>query len=102
MIRKVSEGVLEVDASLSLRDLADDYDLHLPRDAGYATLAGFVLARLGVIPKGGENFVFEGRRYTVAEMDGRRVARVRVEKMPSTSPQPTAAASAVRAEGRRQ
>jgi CBS domain containing-hemolysin-like protein len=72
---------LVVDGSLGLRELADDYDLALPRGAGYETLAGFVLAQLGVIPRGGETFVFEGRRYTVLEMDGRRVARVRVEKL---------------------
>ncbi|MBZ5516086.1 MAG: hemolysin family protein [Acidobacteriia bacterium] len=80
-IHRVGENVLVVDGSLSLRELADDYDLALPRGGGYETLAGFVLAQLGVIPRGGETFVFEGRRYTVLEMDGRRVARVRVEKL---------------------
>lgn len=90
-IHKVSEGVLLVDASLSLRELADDYEIVLPRGAGYETLAGFVLARLGIVPQGGERFGFEGRRYTVAEMDGRRVAKVKVEKLASSSPQPAAA-----------
>ncbi|HET7842206.1 MAG TPA: hemolysin family protein [Terriglobia bacterium] len=79
-IRKLGENVMVVDASLSVRELADDYDLALPRGAGYETLAGFVLARLGTIPKGGESFVFEGRRYTVLEMEGRRVAKVKVER----------------------
>lgn len=82
VIRKIGADVFEVDAALSLRDFADDYQISLPREAGYATLAGFVLARLGLIPKGGESFVFEGRRYTVTEMEGRRVAKVKVEKMP--------------------
>lgn len=81
-IRRVSENVLVVDGALSLRDLADDYEIVLPRGAGYETLAGFVVARLGFIPRGGESFVFEGRRYTVLEMDARRVARARVEKLP--------------------
>ncbi|MBI1982990.1 MAG: HlyC/CorC family transporter [Acidobacteria bacterium] len=81
-IRHVSENVLVVDGALSLRDLADDYEIVLPRGAGYETLAGFVVARLGFIPRGGESFVFEGRRYTVLEMDARRVARARVEKLP--------------------
>ncbi len=88
VIRKLSENIMEVDASLSLRDLADDYHIVLPRGAGYATLAGFILARLGVIPKGGENFLFEDWRYTVTEMEGRRVARVKVEKLPATSVPP--------------
>lgn len=86
-IQKVGEGVLDVDASVSLRDLADEYDIVLPRGRGYETLAGFILARLGFIPKVGETFVFEGRRYTALEMAGRRVAKVRVEKLPVAASQ---------------
>ncbi len=82
-IRKLSENVLVVDASVSLRDLGNDFAIILPRDAGYETLAGFLLARFGIIPKGGETFVFEGRRYAVAEMEGRRVSKVRIEKLPA-------------------
>ncbi|HEV2177549.1 MAG TPA: hemolysin family protein [Terriglobia bacterium] len=82
-IQKVSENVLLVDAALGLRELAEDYGIRLPRGAGYETLAGFLLARLGLIPRGGETLVFEGRRYTVAEMDGRRISKVRVERLPA-------------------
>jgi len=82
VVRAFGENVMEVDGGLSLRELASDYDVILPRDGGYETMAGFVLARLGQIPKGGESFLWEDRRYTVTEMDGRRVARVRVEKLP--------------------
>lgn len=80
-IQKIGENILVVDGSLGLRDLAADHKIILPRGAGYETLAGFVLARLGKIPKGGESFVFDGRRYTVLEMEGRRVSKVRVEKL---------------------
>ncbi len=91
-IHKVAENILVVDSSLSLRDLAEDYDIVLPRDAGYQTLAGFVLERLGTIPQGGESFLFEGRRYTVLEMDGRRVAKMKVEKIPVPTSTPQAPA----------
>ena len=83
-IHQVSGNVLLMDASIGLRELANDYDIVLPRGAGYETLAGFVLSFLGVIPKGGESFVYEGRRFTVAEMDGWRVAKVRIERIPIT------------------
>jgi CBS domain containing-hemolysin-like protein len=83
-IHRVGENVLVVDASVNLRELANDYQIVLPRGAGSETLAGFVLDRLGVIPKGSETFVFEGRRYTVLELDGRRVVKVRVEKLVPT------------------
>jgi MoxR-like ATPase len=66
-------------------DAASERDIVLPRGAGYETLAGFVLAMLGFIPQGGESFVFEGRRYTVLEVEGRRVVKVRIESMPSTT-----------------
>jgi CBS domain containing-hemolysin-like protein len=81
-IHQVSGNVLLMDASISLRELANDYEIVLPRAVGYETLAGFVLSLLGVIPKGGESVTYEGRRFTVAEMDGRRVAKVRIEKLP--------------------
>jgi len=83
-IHQVSGNVLLMDASIGLRELANDYDIVLPRGVGYETLAGFVLSFLGVIPKGGESFVYEGRRFTVAEMDGWRVAKVRIERLPVT------------------
>jgi CBS domain containing-hemolysin-like protein len=86
-VRKVGENVLVVDASMSLRDLASDRDIVLPRGAGYETLAGFVLARLGFIPHGGESFIFESRRYTVLEVEGRRVSKIRIETLPSAAPE---------------
>lgn len=89
VIHQIGENVLVVDGSLSLLDLADDYEVVLPRDQGYATLAGFVLAHLGFVPTGGESFVFEGCRYTVLEMNRRRVARVKVEKLLPATRKPT-------------
>jgi len=44
-------------------------------------LAGFLLTRLGHIPKVGESVIFEGRRMTVVEMEKRRISRVRVEPL---------------------
>jgi CBS domain containing-hemolysin-like protein len=90
-IHQVGENVLVVDGSINLRALADEYGVILPREMGYETLAGFVLERLGLIPRGGESFIFETRRYTVLDVEGRRVTRVRVEKLPASA---TAAAPA--------
>jgi CBS domain containing-hemolysin-like protein len=46
----------------------------------YETLAGFVLAVLGRIPAAGEGFDHDGWRLEVVELDGRRVATVRVRR----------------------
>jgi putative hemolysin len=52
----------------------------LPEDSAYATVGGFVLAQLGFIPRGGESFEYGQFRFTVVEMDGRRVARVKIQR----------------------
>ena len=90
VIQRVGENVAFNEDDPENAQLADDYGIHLPRGAGYETLAGFVLASLGSIPTGGETFVFQGRRYTVAQMDGRRVAKVRVEKLANVAAQSSA------------
>jgi len=80
--QRLSANVLVLDGTIGLRQLAEDYGIELPRGAGYETLAGFVLDQLGAVPWGGETFVFENRRYSVVVMEDRRIARVRVEKIP--------------------
>jgi magnesium and cobalt exporter, CNNM family len=72
-------GALLMDGGVNLRDLEMQMQWSLPRDGGVETLAGFLLVRLGHIPRPGEHVDFEGRRLTITEMEGRRVTRVRVE-----------------------
>ncbi len=76
-----SDLALVLDGSVGLRDLEIQYGLELPRDAGFETLAGFVLARLQRIPTVGEGFDYEGHRFVVEEMEGHRIAKVRIEKL---------------------
>ena len=75
------ESVLSLEGAVNIRDLETQHGLLLPRDAGFETLAGFVLARLQRIPYLGESFEYEGHRYTVEEMEGHRIARVKIEKL---------------------
>ena len=84
------------DASLGLRDLESQYNIVLPEDRSYATVGGFALAQLGFIPRGGESFDFEGYRFTVVEMDRRRVARVKIQRL-KTAPERAGSSPAVEA-----
>jgi putative hemolysin len=79
-------GALVLEGTENLRDLETQLHLKLPRDEGYETLGGFVLTRLDRIPKAGESFEFESRRFTVVEMDERRVAKVKVEVLKPKEP----------------
>jgi putative hemolysin len=76
-----ADAAMIFDASLSLHDLESRYNIRLPEDPAYATAGGFALAQLGFIPRGGESFDYEGSRFTVVEMDRRRVARLKIQRL---------------------
>jgi putative hemolysin len=73
-------GDIEVDGLLNLDDFADETGVELP-DGPYETVAGFLAAQLGKVPSVGDEGAVDGYKITVLEMDGRRVARVRVHRV---------------------
>src|SRR5437588_12218405 len=77
----LADGAMIFDAALNVRDLDAQYNITLPEDPAYATVGGFVLDQLGFIPKGGESFDFGNFRFAVVEMDGKRVARVKIQRV---------------------
>ncbi len=80
--RRVHEAdEVELDGTVRIRDLESEYGIEISPDAGFETLAGFLLFRLGDIPQAGASVEHEGRRFTVLEMDRNRIARVRIEKL---------------------
>ncbi len=87
----LADGGMVFDASLNVRDFELQYQIVLPEDPAYSTLGGFALAQLGFIPQGGETFDFEDHRFTVFEMDRRRISRLKVQKLPGA---PSKAAAA--------
>jgi CBS domain containing-hemolysin-like protein len=87
------DGSLIFDGATNVRDLEMQYNIAVPEDASYSTVAGFVLARLGFIPRGGESFEEVGYRYTVMEMDRRRVSRVKIKRLQPASDIPPGGAA---------
>jgi CBS domain containing-hemolysin-like protein len=77
----LADGAIVFDAGLNVRDLDSQYNIALPEDPAYATVGGFVMAQLGFIPRGGESFEYGLYRFSVMEMDGRRVARVKIQRL---------------------
>jgi Transporter associated domain len=83
---------VEVDGLLNLDEFTEQTGIELP-EGPYETVAGYVLAALGDLPSVGDSVQVAGRTITVTEMDGRRIARLRVTATPST-PATTPATSA--------
>jgi putative hemolysin len=74
-------GDVDVDGLLNLDDFEDETGIELP-DGPYETVAGFIVNELGHVPAMGETVEYEGNRLKVTELDGRRIARVRVTPPP--------------------
>ncbi len=71
---------IELEGATSIRDLETHYQIDVPTNAGFETLAGFLLFRLGVIPQEGAAVDVEGLRFTISEMERNRIVKVKVEK----------------------
>src|SRR5512141_2296491 len=74
-------GEVEVDGLLNLDDFEDETGVELP-EGPYETVSGFLLARLGRLPRAGDWVDYAERRITVREVEGRRVGRVLVTAVP--------------------
>jgi putative hemolysin len=81
-----SFGVTTVDGLLNIEDFADETGIELP-EGPYETVAGFVVSRLGEVPGVGDEVIVDAHLFEVTELDGRRIARVRVTPVPVAAPE---------------
>ena len=73
------DGMLPID---EIKELLDFDELPDEGRAGYQTLSGFVMNQLGSIPRVGQTFIWDTYRFEVVDMDGRRVDKVLVMRLP--------------------
>jgi putative hemolysin len=76
---KKSDTVAFVAGSLRIDELNDLFETHLPED-GPNTLAGLVFEQLGHPARKGEQIDIQTMRFTVLEVEGTRIKRLRVDK----------------------
>lgn len=77
------DGSLLVEGGIPIDELREtvnikEFDL---QDADYATLAGYILHKLGEIPKAGEHFESEGYRFEIMDMDKSKIDKVLISKV---------------------
>jgi putative hemolysin len=84
-VTRRDDGSFLVDASLDVQDafarMGIPYTLE-DESGEYHTLGGFVLKRLGHIPRTGEHFDWDGWRFEVVDMDRHRVDKLLVSQRP--------------------
>ena len=87
--RLTPSGEMELDGLLNLDDFTEVTGIELP-PGPYETVAGFVLARLGRLPRNADVVEVVGRTLSVVKLDGRRISRLRLSPaVPTTDDQVT-------------
>ncbi|HEY2043571.1 MAG TPA: hemolysin family protein [Jatrophihabitans sp.] len=81
--RRLTGGVVEVDGRCNLDEFEEFSGIELP-EGPYETAGGFVMARLGAMPRVGDQVTIDGYVLRVLEVDGRRASRLRVEPVPDS------------------
>jgi putative hemolysin len=74
------DGALVIQGNMPLWELRERLALPVEESSDYHTLAGLLLARLGRVPQGGETIAEQGYTCTVVDVDGPRIARIKVEQ----------------------
>ena len=85
---QLSDGTLLIDASISLRDLKEDYHIQLPESPEYESLGGFLMTTLQKIPQTSDVVEVEGKRIRIVEMVGQRISKVKLEKLSEATQKP--------------
>lgn len=80
-IEPAADGQYIIDARVDLDDLNQLLDTTLPADEN-DTLGGFIYAELGRVPTVGDRVTFENMSLTVESVAGRRIKKVRVQRIP--------------------
>jgi putative hemolysin len=81
-VKKGDDGSLLIDATMPIAEVAELLGLRDLSRGDFLTLAGFVLFRLDHVPQAGEHFTWLGWRFEVVRMEGRRIDKVLVQRVP--------------------
>lgn len=77
-IEHLRDGQYLIDGSTSVSDVNEELDIDIP-DEEWDSIGGFVFGTLEHVPVAGESIDYDGWRFTVVEVKGRRIRKVRVQ-----------------------
>jgi len=81
MVEPLPDGGVRVNARLPIDEVNELLHARLP-EGDFDTVGGLLLSELGRVPVNGESVVVEGWELTAQRVQGRRIGRVRIEKVP--------------------
>lgn len=82
LLRRLADHAYEVDAQVSVDEVNEKLNLHLPESDRYDTVAGLILQELRHIPTVGQELTIHDYRLSILDLDGPRIAKVRIDELP--------------------
>jgi putative hemolysin len=79
-VTRLPDGSYVLDGTVEVWQVRETLGLPVPESSEYNTVAGFIIHALGSIPAPGTSVVGGGCRFTVVDMEGPRIARVKVQR----------------------
>lgn len=76
--KNVAPGVFEFSGRCEIAGLNEQFDLDLPEDDSYQTIAGYVLHTTGSIPSEGDTVIIDDRRFDIIKKSANRLELIRV------------------------
>ncbi len=82
-IAKINDTTFTVEGNTDIDEVDELVGVELPQD-DYDTLAGFIISRLGYLPKDGDmdTVEHENLKFTVLSVEDKRIAKVRIDITP--------------------
>ena len=87
-VRTIGPNCWEVSADMEVEELLESLDMQDPEDTEWEhkTLGEWVYEHFDLIPAEGSSFLWHTLRVTVAGLHGRRIVKLRVERLPEEAP----------------
>jgi Mg2+/Co2+ transporter CorB len=79
-VRKGVDGVIDVEGTVTIRDLNRKFDWHLPDDEA-TTVAGLVIHEAETIPIAGQKYTFHGYQFEVCSRKRNQVTALKIKKL---------------------
>jgi putative hemolysin len=86
MVVQRQDGSWLLDGMLAIDQFQEQFAVATLPEGDYQTLAGFVIAHLGHIPRAADGFEWGGFRFEVVDMDANRVDKILLNPLPRPDP----------------
>ena len=83
---QLSDNVFKFSGRVEIEKINEKYDLNIPEDDEYQTIAGYILYNLEELPEQNDSFVIDNLKFTILKRSATRIAIVQVEKLETTAP----------------